>query len=48
MDNFTEKTLKVVEEFKEINKGYYLEKSTDNKYLVKINKEEKNIYLGSK
>ncbi|WP_142414615.1 motility associated factor glycosyltransferase family protein [Hathewaya massiliensis] len=48
MDNFTKKTLGVLEEFKDINKKYSLEKSKDNKYVIRINKEGKSIYLGSK
>lgn len=48
MDTFTEKTLKVLKEFKDINEGYSLEKSKDDKYIIRINKEGKKIYLGSK
>lgn len=48
MNNFTEGTLRILENFKDINKEYSLEKSRDNKYIVKIKKEEKSIYLGSK
>ncbi|GAA0082228.1 MULTISPECIES: motility associated factor glycosyltransferase family protein [Clostridium] len=48
MNNFTEKTLQYLKEFKGIDEGYSLEKSRDNKYIIKINKEGKKIYLGSK
>lgn len=48
MDNFTERTLEVLKEFKDINEGYSLEKSKDDKYIIRINKEGKKIYLGSK
>ncbi|MCS4438931.1 hypothetical protein JTS92_11025 [Clostridium botulinum] len=48
MNNFTEKTLQYLKEFKGIDEEYSLEKSRDNKYIIKINKEGKRIYLGSK
>ncbi|MGY0375128.1 motility associated factor glycosyltransferase family protein [Clostridium sp. JNZ J1-5] len=48
MNNFTDKTLQYLKNFKDIDKEYSLEKSKDNRYIIKINKEGKNIYLGSK
>ncbi|SQB35753.1 motility associated factor glycosyltransferase family protein [Clostridium cochlearium] len=48
MNTFTEKTLEVLRKFKNINEEYSLEKSKDNKYITRINKEGKKIYLGSK
>ncbi|SNV81573.1 motility associated factor glycosyltransferase family protein [Clostridium cochlearium] len=48
MDKFTERTLEVLKEFKDINEGYSLEKSKDDKYIMRINRKGKKIYLGSK
>lgn len=48
MDTFTQKTLEVLKNFKDINEEYSLEKSKDNKYIIRINKEGKKIYVGSK
>ncbi|KEI81827.1 DUF115 domain-containing protein [Clostridium botulinum] len=48
MNNFTKETLQCLREFKNIDKEYSLEKSRDNKYVIKINKKGKKIYLGSK
>ncbi|NOH16435.1 motility associated factor glycosyltransferase family protein [Clostridium cochlearium] len=48
MDIFTEKTLEVLKKVKDIDKEYSLEKSKDGKYIIRINKEGKKIYLGSK
>ncbi len=36
MNNFTEKTLQYLKEFKGIDEEYSLEKSRDNKYIIKI------------
>lgn len=48
MDIFTKKTLKEIKNFKDIDKEYSLEKSKDNRYIIRIKKDGKKIYLGSK
>lgn len=48
MNTFTKKTLEDLSNFNEIDNEYSLEKSKDNKYIIRINKEGKKIYLGSK
>lgn len=48
MDTFTKKTLEDLSNFIEIDNEYSLEKSKDNKNIIRINKEGKKVYLGSK
>ncbi|RXI73135.1 motility associated factor glycosyltransferase family protein [Clostridium tetani] len=48
MDTFTKKTLEDLSNFNEIDNEYSLEKSKDNKNIIRINKEGKKVYLGSK
>ena len=48
MNTFTKKTLEDLSNFNEIDNEYSLEKSKDNKYIIRINREGKKIYLGSK
>ncbi|GAA0724307.1 motility associated factor glycosyltransferase family protein [Clostridium malenominatum] len=47
MDNFTKDTMEYIND-NNINEEYSLEKSKDDKYIIKINKDGKKIYLGSK
>ncbi|RXI45889.1 DUF115 domain-containing protein [Clostridium tetani] len=48
MDIFTQKTLETLNEFKGINEGYSLEISKDGKNIIRINKDNKKNYIGSK
>lgn len=48
MNTFTKKALEDLSEFEEIGNEYSLEKSKDNKNIIRINKEGKKVYLGSK
>ena len=48
MDIFTEKTLEYLKNFNDIDKGYSLERSKDDKYIIRINRKGKKVYLGSK
>ncbi|WP_315121938.1 6-hydroxymethylpterin diphosphokinase MptE-like protein [uncultured Clostridium sp.] len=48
MDVFTKETLKEIKNFKNIDEEYSLEKSKDNRYIIRIKKDGKKIYLGSK
>ncbi|CDI49851.1 hypothetical protein BN906_01858 [Clostridium tetani 12124569] len=48
MDTFTEKTLEYLKKNNKMDDEYSLEKSKDNKYIIRINREGKKIYLGSK
>ncbi|KGI39716.1 motility associated factor glycosyltransferase family protein [Clostridium tetani] len=48
MDIFTEKALSYLKKNNKIDEEYSLEKSKDDKYIVRINREGKKVYLGSK
>ncbi|AVP54249.1 hypothetical protein K144313037_15260 [Clostridium tetani] len=48
MDTFTEKTLEYLKKNNKMDDEYSLEKSKDDKYIIRINREGKKIYLGSK